>query len=137
MGVMSIVRLINRHELERVMIHLPDLPPVIPDAVPRDPFARHGWIVQALRSRGVSLSALSIQAGYTRTYFQQALHRPLVTAEAAIAQALGLTPQQIWPERFDRAGRRLPQRRPGRSLRRHPQDSAAPPACNGKDAKAT
>lgn len=133
---MSIGTLIDRHGLERDMIHLPDLPPVNPDDVPRDPFARHGWIVQALRSRGVSLSALSVQAGYTRTYFQQALHRPLATAEAAIAQALGLTPQQVWPERFDRAGRRLPQRRPGRGAHHQPKDSAAAPPRNGKDRRA-
>ena len=89
------------------MNSLPDLPPLNPKDVPQDANKRRAWIVVQLRARGLSLGSLSLRDGFSRNYFNQALYRPLFPAEVAIAEALGMTAAQLFPERFDRSGQRL------------------------------
>ena len=78
-----------------------------PKDVPQDATERRAWVVINLRARGLSLRGLSVRDGHSGNYYNNALYRPLYPAEIAIAEALGLTAPQLFPERFDRSGRRL------------------------------
>lgn len=72
-------------------------------------------IKAALEKAGWSLRQLSISYGLTPKTFQHALHRPYPKAEAAIASAIGVLPQVIWPSRYDRYGQ--PNRKRGPKAR--------------------
>lgn len=63
-------------------------------------------IMAALRKADPSwtLSALSRAHGYSRNAVGEALRRPWPAVEAIIADALGVTPREIWPTRYDAAG---------------------------------
>ncbi|MGH8037317.1 MAG: helix-turn-helix domain-containing protein [Stenotrophomonas sp.] len=62
-------------------------------------------IVAALHRRNISLRQLALLNGYTNANsLATALRRPYPQAEALIAEALGETPQAIWPTRYDAAG---------------------------------
>jgi Ner family transcriptional regulator len=65
----------------------------IPDWHPAD-------VLAALKKRGHSLAALSVAHGYHPTAAGKALRRSWPALEAVIAQAIGVTPQQIWPSRY-------------------------------------
>ncbi len=56
-------------------------------------------IVAALHKRKISLRQLSIQNGMAANTLNNALDRPWPKGEEIIANALGLTPQDIWPVR--------------------------------------
>lgn len=56
-------------------------------------------IVAALWKRGTSLERLGRLHGYAPNSISGALHRPYPKAERIIAEALGTTPQAIWPSR--------------------------------------
>lgn len=75
-----------------------------------------GWhpadIVAALRKRGWSLRRLSIHHGYSPTVLAVALRRPWPKGEEIIAATIGITPPELWPERYGPDGRS--NRRPGR-----------------------
>lgn len=83
------------------------LNPPIPDS----PEERREWIKYQLRIRKISLRDLAGQYGVSRHAPQKALalHYPLW--EARIADALGVTAQDLWPERFK--GNGLPVRQIG------------------------
>lgn len=73
-------------------------------------------IVAALRKAGWSLAQLSLQHGYTdRGALGQAICKPYPKAERIIAETLGVTPQTIWPTRYDENG--VPNRPRGRPIR--------------------
>lgn len=76
--------------------------------IPTTP-SQTGWhpedIKAALRKRGLSLSSVSRRLGLDRDSARHALARPWPRVERAIARALGVTPQEIWPDRYDAAGR--------------------------------
>lgn len=57
-------------------------------------------IIAALRKRGTSLAALSRQAGLASSTLANALNRHWPKGERLIAEALGVTPEQIWPSRY-------------------------------------
>ena len=44
---------------------------------------------------------LSIHYGYAPTLVRQALDKPYPNAERIIAEALGVSPETIWPSRYD------------------------------------
>jgi Ner family transcriptional regulator len=76
----------------------------------------HDWhpsdIKAALEKAGWSLSRLSVHNGLSRNALAQAL-KPSHTygkAEARIAAALGVPPQQIWPSRYNEDGTRKAKR---------------------------
>jgi Ner family transcriptional regulator len=58
----------------------------------------------AVRKSGTTLVALALTNGFTETTVRKALDRPSPRAEAIIARQLGVTPQTIWPSRYDSAG---------------------------------
>ena len=87
-------------------------------------------IIAALRKAGWSLRRLSGNLGYSPHYLHNALVKPYPKAEAYIAEALGLHPQQIWPSRYTADGR--PNRLMGRKPYKH-YISKAGRGGNGKD----
>lgn len=65
-----------------------------------------GWhkadIIAGLRKKGTSLAALSRSVGLSSATLANALVRPWPKGEFLIAEALGVHPSEIWPERYFR-----------------------------------
>lgn len=63
-----------------------------------------GWhpadIIAALRKKGTSLAALSRSAGLSSSTLANAITRPWPKGEFLIAEAIGVHPSEIWPERY-------------------------------------
>jgi Ner family transcriptional regulator len=59
-------------------------------------------VLAALKKRGKTLSGLSRAHGYHATAAGKALKKPWPALEALIAAELGLMPEDIWPDRYDR-----------------------------------
>ncbi|ECH9260470.1 transcriptional regulator [Salmonella enterica subsp. enterica] len=57
-------------------------------------------IIAALKKRGTSLSAISRNSGLASSTLANALTRRWPKGERLIAEALGVTPEQIWPSRY-------------------------------------
>lgn len=58
-------------------------------------------IVAAVRKSGTSIQKLSIAAGLKPNTLNNALERRYPKGEKIIAAAIGLTPQDIWPSRYN------------------------------------
>lgn len=61
-------------------------------------------IVAALHKQGLSIRELSVRSGLKPDTLKNALSRAYPKAERIIADALGLTPDKIWPSRYPNAG---------------------------------
>jgi Ner family transcriptional regulator len=59
-------------------------------------------VLAALKKRGYSLAGLSVAGGYHPTAAGKALKRSWPALEVLIAEAIGTTPQKIWPSRYGR-----------------------------------
>ena len=63
-----------------------------------------GWhfedIKAAIRKSGTTLSALSLQHGYSVGVMRRALKHPHRQAERIIADHLGVPVQELWPDRY-------------------------------------
>jgi Ner family transcriptional regulator len=74
----------------------------------------NGWhkadIIAGLRKKGTSLAALSRAAGLSSSTLANALVRPWPKGEFLIAEALGVHPSEIWPERYFGADGNLTER---------------------------
>lgn len=57
-------------------------------------------VVAALHKKGWSLRALSRNSGLSDGTLKSALDGPYLKAEHIIAGAIGIAPQEIWPERY-------------------------------------
>lgn len=57
-------------------------------------------VVAALHKKGWSLRELSRQSGLSAGTLKSALDRPYKKAEGIIAAAIGMQPEEIWPERY-------------------------------------
>ena len=65
-------------------------------------------IIAGLRKKGTSLAAVSRSAGLSSSTLANALLRPWPKGEKLIADALGISPEIIWPSRyFDSEGNLL------------------------------
>lgn len=73
--------------------------------IPKKPAERREWIKFQLTLRGLTLCSLGEKAGYTKSVLSVALGKAYPKAEAVIASALGLTPQELWPERYAKDGK--------------------------------
>ncbi|MBH0026313.1 helix-turn-helix domain-containing protein [Pseudoalteromonas sp. SWN29] len=75
-----------------------------------------GWtkadIKAALEDEGWSCRQLSFSRGYTSNAVQTALHRPYPAIERIIADVIGVSACEIWPERYGKDGK--PNRKIGR-----------------------
>ncbi len=80
--------------------------------VPKNPVERRVWVCGQLRLRGTSLRQLGIKAGVSPQAMSAALLAPNRHLEHVIAEALGLTARQLFPERFTANGDRIHQTRP-------------------------
>ncbi|EAO0949759.1 transcriptional regulator [Salmonella enterica] len=57
-------------------------------------------IVAALRKSNTSLSQLGIQNNLSKYTLKNALDKPYSRGEKIIADALGMRPEDIWPDRY-------------------------------------
>lgn len=69
--------------------------------MPRDPAKRWEWIKYQLRIRGSSTAELARQLGVTDRAIRAVKTTPYPRIERAIAEALGIEKQQLWPERWN------------------------------------
>ena len=87
---------------------------------PNSPDGRREWIKASLRLAGYTLGSLAREIGLSRTAASVALWKPYPRMERIIATKLGLTAEEIWPERYadGRPQRRRARRGPndGRSM---------------------
>ncbi|SUF52637.1 transcriptional regulator [Salmonella enterica] len=58
------------------------------------------YIKAEIHKRGLSLRALSLQAGYSRDSLKSVLRTPCKPYQRIIADALGVEPETIWPSRY-------------------------------------
>ncbi|EDV3051891.1 helix-turn-helix domain-containing protein [Salmonella enterica] len=66
----------------------------------RQPDWHSADIIAALRKKGTSLAAVSRGAGLSSSTLANALTRPWARGEKLIADALGISPETIWPSRY-------------------------------------
>lgn len=64
-------------------------------------------IIAALHKKGISLAALSRASGLQSSTLGNAMDRPWPKGEAIIANAIGVPPEVIWPERYYLNGKLL------------------------------
>ena len=57
-------------------------------------------IIAALKKQGWSIRALAAQVNVHPTTLYSALVKPYPKSEQVIADALGMRPEQIWPQRY-------------------------------------
>ncbi|WP_338628512.1 helix-turn-helix transcriptional regulator [Yersinia intermedia] len=57
-------------------------------------------ILAAIRKEKCSLAALSRESGLSPSTLANALTRPWPKGEVIIADAIGVSPREIWPSRF-------------------------------------
>ena len=79
--------------------------------IPKNPARRREWIKGELRLRGTSLRQLALAIGVAPQSMSATLTQPLSHLEPVIADALGVTVEELFPERFEN-GHRLYQVRP-------------------------
>lgn len=72
---------------------------------------RVGWhnayIVAAIHAGGTTLRKLSVSHGYAPSTLSNCLHTPWPKGERIIGDFIRVPPQELWPERYDDAGRPL------------------------------
>lgn len=61
-------------------------------------------IKAAIEKRGWSLRRLGTANGYAGKSLDKVLRHPWPKAERIVAEALGIPPQRIWPQRYHRDG---------------------------------
>jgi Ner family transcriptional regulator len=80
------------------------------------PKALSGWhaedVKAAIRKKGLTLSALSKKHQYSESYLRGTLIRPRPRGEEIIARFLGVSPAEIWPDRYRAGGPRNGRRKP-------------------------
>jgi len=81
------------------------------------------YITYRLYDRGTSYDRISREHHYSRTAAQMAIKLPWPKMERLIAEAIGVTPQEIWPSRYEADGT------PKRGLRSQ-KHSTASEQCN-------
>lgn len=57
-------------------------------------------IVAAIHKKGTTVQDLSVAAGLAKGSLANALTRPWPKGERIIAEAIGMTPKDIWPSRY-------------------------------------
>jgi Ner family transcriptional regulator len=62
-------------------------------------------IVAALRKSGTSMAELGRENGLANTTLRNALDKSYPRAERIIAEAIGMTPADIWPSRYPKLER--------------------------------
>lgn len=78
----------------------------------KDPLKRRAWVKYQIQLQGRSMSEVAAGAGVDRRTLYQTFLRPYPRMEKVIADAVDLSPQVLFPERYDNDG--LPCRPMGR-----------------------
>jgi lambda repressor-like predicted transcriptional regulator len=73
--------------------------------IPKKPAQRAAWVIYQLKLKGLSLSSLARDVGVTRQALSVALQQPSANIEPLIATAVGVTPEDLFPERFENGHR--------------------------------
>ena len=67
---------------------------------------KRGWhredIKAAVAKQCETFASLAAQHGLKATTVRQALDRPYLSSERIIADAIGVAPEEIWPERYEK-----------------------------------
>ena len=66
---------------------------------------RNADIITGLKKKGTSLAAESRKVGLASSTLANALTRKWPKGEWVIAQALGVTPEEVWPSRYQDRGK--------------------------------
>ncbi|MBP6726917.1 helix-turn-helix domain-containing protein [Ectopseudomonas oleovorans] len=72
--------------------------------IPSDPALRWEWIKFQLRARGTSLAKLARALNVSGPAVKNVKRTAYPRMERAIAKALGVNVEQLWPERWDANG---------------------------------
>lgn len=80
-------------------------------------------ILAEIKQRYGSLRAFAARTPLSPKHFSVALGSPYPKAEKLISRALGVPMRELWPDRYDAAGRRLPNRR--KAAKASPERAAA------------
>jgi len=75
--------------------------------IPADPRERSIWIQAQLKLLGSSFAAVGRKAGLGRYSISRCVLVPHHSAELALAAELGIPLKTLFPERYDRRGKRL------------------------------
>lgn len=75
--------------------------------VPTDPRQRSAWVIYQLKLRGLSLRGLALAAGLNPATLRGAIYQPSYPQERILAEAIGVTVAELFPERYDAEGTRL------------------------------
>ncbi|SDK30596.1 helix-turn-helix domain-containing protein [Billgrantia gudaonensis] len=78
--------------------------------IPINPEQRWEWLKFQLRLRQTSLAQVADELQVTRNAVLNAKYSPYPRMERAIAKRLGLSPVEIWPERWNADGTPVRQR---------------------------
>jgi lambda repressor-like predicted transcriptional regulator len=76
------------------------------DNSPTDAAQRAAWVIYMLKGKGKSLASIARELSCHRNAVRQALYQPSLRQEVAIAAALGLDVQALFPERYLNDGTR-------------------------------
>lgn len=79
------------------------LPDLTLEKIVANPDTRREWIKFQLKLIGSSFAAIGRKHGLTRHAPKRALYISYPKMERAIAKEIGMTPEQIWPERYNKA----------------------------------
>lgn len=77
-----------------------------------DPKKRVAWVLYQLKLQGKNLASLAREAGVKKQQTAKAMYAPYPRMEKVVADALGLAPKDLFPERYNEDG--LPNRQLGR-----------------------
>jgi Ner family transcriptional regulator len=83
-----------------------------PIAITRDSRLLKSWVIYQFKLRRSTLSTVANNDGVSKQCVYQAFDHPYPRMEKLIAEALGLEPRDLWPDRYDEHG--LPINRMGR-----------------------
>lgn len=77
--------------------------------IPKNPSDRRAWILYRLRCIGLNCRALGRELGVSHQAVSDAARgKPSRHIEAALAAKIGVPPQALFPEHYDKTGRRIP-----------------------------
>lgn len=89
----------------------------VPDFPEPLALSRLAWVLGELKLSGRSFASIAREQGVGKTAVRQALYQPSLAMELAIAQAIGVDPVALFPERYLSNGERLHARRGPRRRR--------------------
>lgn len=78
-----------------------------------DPKKRTAWVLYQLKLQGKNLASLAREAGVKKQQTAKAMYAPYPRMEKVIADALGVAPKALFPERYNEDG--LPNRQRGKA----------------------